>query len=301
MIEFHDPTLKDREWISKRLAAEEERGSERGFASFLLWGPAYGRQVADVEGQLLSRVKGEKGFAYLWPVGEGTPEKALAQLEADAGSGPLRFICLTQQEAEALERLRPGQFEIEPDRDSFDYLYTVEKLSDLAGRKLHSKRNHCKRFEENNPGWVYEQLCRETLGECLEMEEQWRLRSQEREGAGETQSISKEKKALLTAVEHFESLEMEGGLLRSEGRVVAFTMASRICADTMDVHFEKAYGEIQGAFAMINREFARWIRQYHPEVRYLNREEDMGLEGLRKAKESYYPDLLLEKYVAVRS
>ena len=94
-------------------------------------------------------------------------------------------------------------------------------------------------------------------------------------------------------------LGLEGGLIRVYGEVVAFTIGDRLSADTYDVHFEKAYGELQGAYAMINREFARWVREHHPEVKYLNREDDMGVPGLRKAKESYYPDLLVEKHTAI--
>ena len=100
-------------------------------------------------------------------------------------------------------------------------------------------------------------------------------------------------------MEHYAALGLEGGLLRAEGRVIAFTMGDKLCSDTYDVHFEKAYGEIQGAYAVINREFARWVRAHHPEIRYLNREDDMGVEGLRRAKESYYPDQMVEKYAAV--
>ena len=99
--------------------------------------------------------------------------------------------------------------------------------------------------------------------------------------------------------EHYEELGLEGGLIRVYGEVVAFTIGDRLSADTYDVHFEKAYGELQGAYAMINREFARWVRARHPEIRYLNREDDMGVEGLRKAKQSYYPDLMVEKHTAV--
>ena len=99
-------------------------------------------------------------------------------------------------------------------------------------------------------------------------------------------------------MDHFEALGLEGGLIRINGSVAAFTIGDRLNGDTYDVHFEKAYAGIQGAYAMINREFARWVREHHPDIKYLNREEDMGVEGLRKAKESYYPDLLLEKYTA---
>lgn len=302
MIEFHQPTLADKEWVDRCLEAGEHRGCEYSFAGMLGWGPAYGREIAQWEGWFLSRSRGKGGHAYLWPAGAGEAGRALEAIEADAKAlgEPVRFICLTQAQAGELEALRPGQFEIEEDRDNFDYLYEVDKLSDLAGRKLHSKRNHCKRFEENNPDWVYEDLTEEAVPECMEVDALWEERSREREGAAEAQDITNEKRAMVTTLKNFTALRAEGGLIRVEGRVVAFTIGSPICADTFDVHFEKAFGEIQGAYAMINREFARRLRQRHPELRYLNREEDMGLEGLRKAKESYYPDLLLEKFTAVQ-
>ena len=77
-------------------------------------------------------------------------------------------------------------------------------------------------------------------------------------------------------------------------------MGDRLSTDAFDVHFEKAYSEMQGAFAVINREFARHVRSAHPEVKYLNREDDMGIEGLRRAKESYYPDRMVEKFLATK-
>ena len=99
---------------------------------------------------------------------------------------------------------------------------------------------------------------------------------------------------------HYEQMGLDGLLLRAGGKVVAFTMGEQMGAeDTYDVHFEKAFAEVPGAYPMINREFARWVQEHYPEVRYLNREDDMGVEGLRQAKKSYYPDLLLEKYSAV--
>ena len=164
------------------------------------------------------------------------------------------------------------------------------------------KAEHIHRFEENCPDWAVEEITVENLAECAEMDLEWnRLYRQEREnGAETTQSRMDGRHAMSKAFAHYDALGLTGLLLRTGGRVVAFTMGSPIGADTFDIHFEKAYGEIQGAYAMINRAFARWIRDHYPQVCYLNREDDMGLEGLRKAKESYYPDCMVEKYTLVR-
>jgi len=302
MIDFHTPTLSDRDWIVQRAFESGNRGSEFSFGSLVLWAPAYGQQVADWNGLMLVRARVEEGPGYFWPAGAGDPETGLAALEDDARQRGERLllVCLSPEQAARLEELRPGQFSFTSHRNGWDYLYSVDKLSSLVGRKLHAKRNHCKRFGENHPDWSFQPMTPEDLPECLELDAQWDRLSREREGLAEAQDMSNERRALRTAAEHFQALGLEGGVLRAEGRMVAFTMGDPICEDTFDVHFEKAYGDIQGAYAMINREFARLIQARHPQVKYLNREEDMGLEGLRKAKESYYPDLMVEKYWAVR-
>ena len=117
----------------------------------------------------------------------------------------------------------------------------------------------------------------------------------------EAQTRLDERHAMSKAFACFEKLGMFGLALRTQGRVVAFTMGSLINPETVDVHFEKAYGELQGAYPMINREFARWIQANRPGVVWLNREDDLGLEGLRRSKESYHPDRMVEKYLAVRT
>ena len=125
------------------------------------------------------------------------------------------------------------------------------------------------------------------------------IRQRQREGIEEAWDLRAETLALRDAVDHFEALKLDGGLIRTGGQVVAFTIGDRLGADGFDVHFEKAYAQIQGAYAVINREFARYIRDRYPDVRWFNREEDMGLEGLRKAKLSYYPDAMVEKHMVV--
>ncbi len=303
MIEFHAPTLADRDWIVRRAAESGERGSEYSFANLLLWAPAFHQEVAHWNGLLLVRVSAGEGSGCFWPAGGGDCAAALEAMETDAAERgePFRLICLAQEHRERLEELCPGQFVFTPHRDSWDYLYDIDKLADLAGRKLHSKRNHCKRFEDAVPGWSFSPMTGADLPECLALDREWDRRSREREGKEEAEDLTLERRALLTAAEHFEALGMEGGVLRDgEGKLLAFTMGDPISEKVFDVHFEKALDDIQGAYAVVNREFARLIREKHPQVRLLNREEDMGIEGLRKAKESYYPDEMTEKHWAIR-
>lgn len=303
MIEFHAPTLADRSWIAQRSAESGERGSEYSFANLLLWAPAFHQEVAHWNGLLLVRVRDGEGSGYLWPAGNGESGAALDAMERDAAERgePFRLVCLAQEHMEKLERLRPGQFAYTPHRESWDYLYDIEKLAELAGRKLHSKRNHCKRFEDATPGWSFAPMTVDDLPECLALDREWDRRSRTREGAEEAEDLTLERQALLTAAKYFEELGMAGGVLRDgEGRLLAFTMGDPISEEVFDVHFEKALDEVQGAYAVINREFARLIREKYPRVKLLNREEDMGIEGLRRAKESYYPDEMTEKHWAVR-
>ena len=302
MIDFRTPQPSDKAWVDALLAQADYRGCDYNFTNLFVWSRAYGQEIAQVNGFLVTHLCGRMGCSYMYPAGSGDLAAAIDILarEADERRQPLRLVCLTTRQMEELDRLMPDRFAYEADRDGFDYLYDIDRLADLTGKKLHAKRNHINRFMDNNPSWVYEEITPQTLPECLEMDKEWYRRSMVREGAAEERDLGDEGIALRTAMDHYHALGLEGGLIRVYGEVVAFTMGDMLCADTFDVHFEKAYGELQGAYAMINREFARWVRAKHPNVRYLNREDDMGVEGLRKAKGSYYPDLMVEKYFATK-
>ncbi|WP_294546947.1 phosphatidylglycerol lysyltransferase domain-containing protein [uncultured Pseudoflavonifractor sp.] len=301
MIDFRTPQLADKGWMDQLLRRSDYRGCEYNFTNLYTWKDAYRHQVAQADNFLLVRLCGGLGCSYLYPAGSGDRTAIINALRADAEAQgqPLRLVCIPKAQTEELEALFPGQFRFEADRDGWDYLYEIDRLADLGGKKLHGKRNHINRFLENNPSWVYEPITPDTLAECLEMDKEWYRRSMIREGAAEERDLGDEGRALRLAIDHYHELGLEGGLIRVYGEVVAFTMGDMLSSDTYDVHFEKAYGELQGAYTIINREFARWVREHHPNVRYLNREDDMGVEGLRKAKESYYPDLMVEKYSAV--
>ena len=202
-----------------------------------------------------------------------------------------------------LESLFPGRFSFSADRDSFDYIYTREKLAGLSGKKLHQKRNFINRFLAECSDWSYEPISARNIGECLEMNDEWcRLnhcpaddvepeeRPEEREPDND---LGQERCAVHNALEHFFELNMFGGLLRANGRVVAFTAGELYRGDCVMVNIEKAFLEPEGCYAMINNQFARSLPE---SVLYLNREDDAGDEGLRRAKLSYNPDIMVEKY-----
>ena len=305
MIAFRDPEIGDRQWVEERFRASGNQGCEYSFSTLFLWSGAYQQQVASMDGFVLERLRGKLGAGYLFPAGSGPLEPVLSALEKDAAERgePCRFFCVTPEQAERLEQLRPGQYAFQSDRDGWDYLYALDRLAGLGGKKLHGKRNHIRRFEESHPDWQVEQITMDNLAECAEMDLEWNRRYRSLDAAGEeaeARTRLDERHAMSRAFAHYEALGMDGLLLRTGGKVVAFTMGSPISADTFDVHFEKAYGEIQGAYPMINREFARWLQANRPGVRWLNREDYMWLEGLRKSKESYYPDRMVEKSAAIR-
>jgi len=294
MVELRAPALSDRPWVQRLLAEEGCRACEFNFVNMFLWGGAYPQRLAQVGERLLVEIMGGPGLCHLFPAGSGPLAPALdaARENAQAHGVPLTLICVTAEQKALLEDQFPGRFAFQEDRDGYDYLYSVDKLADLPGKKLHGKRNHISRFCDAYPDWMYEPLTPDNAGDCLDMARIWYAEQPPEEG------LSREADAIAAALAHMDELGLAGGLIRGSGRVLAFSLGSLTTDDCFDVHFEKAFGKIQGAYAVINRETARHVRQTHPQVRYLNREDDLGLAGLRKAKLSYYPDILLEKYSA---
>lgn len=206
---------------------------------------------------------------------------------------PLRLFGLLPEERDRLEALCPGRFRFHSVRDSADYVYETEQLAQLHGKKLQAKRNHCNRFEAAYPDYRVLPLTADQLPRCRAFTDEWyRLHFLENDPA----DYALEQRAIGLAFDHFDALGMTGLVLEVEGEVVAFAMGNPIRPDMFDVNFEKARADMNGPYPMINREFARRIAE--TPYRFLNREDDMGLEGLRRAKESYIPDLLLEKLLA---
>jgi len=268
-----------------------ERGCEYSFLNLYMWG----RQSAAVlDDHLVFFSQFNRKSVYLFPVGTGDKKPVLDAVIEDAKKRgiPCRLTGLTQDDCALLERLYPGKLRYHFDRDSFDYVYDINDLADLKGRKYQRKRNHLNRFRENYPDHVLEPITQENIHQAEALAETWYAQRLQEDPHGD---FHMERAALQKAFCHFSQLDLEGLLLKSNGQVLAMTMGSRSNSDTFDVHFEKALDFADGAYVAINNGFARYLREKYPDVAFLNREDDMGIEGLRKAKLSYCPHHMIEK------
>ena len=293
MLNFHKPSVQDYDWIHEILYPADLPGADNTFHNMYFWECYYG-EVAKLGGFVTQRLSQGGVSTYLFPAGKGDVQAALEQLMQDAKSRGEKF-CLrgvTDDKKALLEQLFPGKFTFTAYRDSFDYIYTVEELTELHGKKLQAKRNHCNRFEQDHPNFETRVVTMENIALCREMVQKWY------EVHEWNEQIEQEKTAISRAFDCFDKTNMDGLMLLDGGEVIAFSMGARMNEEYYDVCFEKAYSAINGAYAMINREFSRMIAQKYPDVQFLNREDDMGEPGLRKAKESYQPTLLLEKFNA---
>ena len=294
MINFREVEINDKKWIDPLLAAGDMRGCHHNFTNIFAWSKIYKYRVARIDDYLLVKGESMNGTPYyFYPAGQGDPKSVIEAMGQDAATCGYDFILagLSPENMGVINSLFPASFEYTGRRDSFDYVYLLDKLVTLTGDKSKSKRNHINHFKKNNI-WRFEQIYSENLAECWEMNIEWC----KAHGCEDEKQLANENCAVSRCFDHFTELGLEGGLLRSEGRVVAYTMGDKLNSDTYDIHIEKALEEIQGAYQMINREFANLIQKNHPEIIYVNREEDMGQEGLRKAKLSYHPVKMEEKY-----
>lgn len=281
--------IDDEEIIKSYYNMEPVRNCEFTFANNILWEPFYNIRYAVVEDTLVF-ISEEEELSVSFPLGRGNLEKVMEKLFQffDEQKRPFKMHLVSAAQFKRLEELYPGRFQIEYDRDSADYVYEAERLISLAGKKLHGKRNHINRFKENYPDWKYEKITDDNVEECIAMAEEWK----EQNGCPEKGEKHKEFCVTIHALKEIKELELQGGLIRAGGKVVAFSIGEPCGEDMFVVHIEKAFGDIQGAYPMINQQF---VENEAAGYKYINREEDTGAEGLRKAKLSYDPAFLMEK------
>jgi len=296
MIEFKTVTLCDKQWVDEIVMMENSPSADYNFGNIYIWDKYYRQLIARVGDRMVTKLRYEGMPAFAFPIGSGELRPAIEALREFTRHKqyPLIIRGITEKHREMLDAEYPGRFMYCEDEGCADYIYQAERLSTYSGKALHSKKNHCNRFEAENNDWDFVPLTREMIPGCMDMLMVWSEDNAQRLD----RSIAYEHDAIIRAFAAYERLGLEGGVLRINGKVIGFTVGEMCSRDTFNVHFEKAEIDIQGAYPMVCRELCRMLMKNHPELVYINREDDMGIESLRRSKQSYKPEYLLKKYTA---
>lgn len=269
--------------------------SDLSFANLFIWGADGKMEYAEKNHALYIKMDFEGVPVYLWaPIPEyGTAvdyRKAvydgIAYMER-IGVEPTYRSVWTPFRDKMLEAC-PELFCV-PTDISWDYVYSRESLATLKGKKLHGKRNHINKFLSQNPDYEYKKLVPSMIPDCIALYEHW---SEEKDEP--SMHLDDEKRSVLLALNHMEALGLTGGTIYLDGKLCAFTVGERLLPQMQLIHIEKANTDIDGLYPMINQQY---VLHECDGVEWINREEDMGLEGMRKAKRSYYPARMVEKYM----
>jgi len=265
--------------------------SEYTFSNLFAWRHAYEFCLSRIDEALLV-VSCQGGalsiFDPLMPSGPGKRRIALAAARAAGGFKNVRFIRLPEDTALSLRQEKA--FVLEEDADQFDYVYRAKDLVALQGAAYDGKRNFIRRFKDNYD-YEFLSLRKENLKDCFYFEEEWC----QAKDCQRAEGLEKERQAMHQMLEHFEQLGIRGAMLRIQGKVEAVTLGEPLNPQTFVVHIEKANGRFTGIYQAINQMFCE---QAARDYQFINREQDLGIAGLRKAKQSYHPAFLVKKYTA---
>ncbi|MDR1883832.1 MAG: phosphatidylglycerol lysyltransferase domain-containing protein [Prevotella sp.] len=296
MMNFKPITLPDKKDIDACFSGNIYRACSFSFANLFAWNAKFNTMFAIESQTVFIRFQDFDGqIYYMMPVGKMPLKDAFDRITEDAADNniPFRMKGITSLMRDNIQKVLPGRFCYLPDRNNDEYIYLSEKLIKLSGKKLQSKRNHINRFKADNPDWKYFPLTSgKELAECVKMLDEW----EEKSISGISMTRRYDYIATRLMLEHFNSLRLCGGAIRANGKIVAFTIGEPLTKDSFVVHVEKAFGDVNGAYTIINQQF---LEHEASGFMYVNREEDMGLDNLRRAKMSYYPDIILEEAILI--
>lgn len=289
MLEFQKLELEHIPLIRPYFLRQERRMCDCTIGSTLMWRDYFDNCFAIVDDTLMFRSRYLDGqYAFTVPIGANV-DGALDMLEAYCGEQGigLEFCTVAPADLDMLKQRWPG-LTVEDNRDWYDYLYESRDIVEFAGKKYANQRNHIRRFERDCPDWNFERMTEKSMDEVREFYCRF---LQERDKESETAQAEVGK--VFEVLDHYDEYGFLGGILRAEGKIVGISMGE-IVRDVLFVHIEKADTSYSGVYQKLVNCFAREF--VTDEVRFINREEDVGDPGLRKSKLSYRPVKLLEKY-----
>lgn len=291
-MDFQTLKLSDKQKITEIFKKTNYRTSDLSFANLFAWIGKFNSQISIIENNFFLRsCCSEQDSCYMFPIVEMPLIQAIELIKTDALERNLNFkiIGATREMFENINKICPEEYTFLPDRNAYDYIFLSQNLINLSGKKLQSKRNHINKFLKENQNWQYIRIeSQKTLNDCKKMLEEWEYVENKRLDVSQQQEYH----AVITMLNNFKELELKIGAIYLKEKVIAFSIGEALTEDTFVVHCEKAFSNINGAYTIINQQF---IVNEAKNFKYVNREEDLGIENLRKSKMSYYPEILLEK------
>lgn len=293
-LKISEISLEDKDNFDKYFKIADLQVSELNFANFFMWRDYYKIRFSIVNDFLciISVIEDKEPFCF-FPVGDYSRSEdlkcsilTLKDYFFEMGWS-FRLKRVSAKQISILNNLGL-EFAATEDRDNFDYIYLISSLSTLAGKKLDGKRNHINKFKKLY-NFEYEEISDKNISDCRSILEKWCIQR----NYSESSSLIAERKANFDLLDNYNFLGMKGALIKVNGVPEAFTVGERLNSNTVVVHIEKANANIQGLYPLINQQF---LANQWTHLEYVNREQDLGLEGLRKAKLSYNPAGFVEKF-----
>lgn len=289
MLEFRDIDISDKEWINSILKKSDFRGCEYSFANNMAWKRLSNSKICRFKDFYICRSDdGDGGYSFTFPAGDGDFKEVLTEMKkySENSGHTLKLWNVSPEKAAFIENELGFKIRTFITEDSYDYVYLTDELINLKGRKFHQKRNHLKKADEYN--WQYMAVTEKDFDECIIFCTQ----NYNSKQSNNNYSSVAEQYALDTYFRYFNELGLCGGMIKSDGRIIALSIGEKLNSDTFCTHIEKADTSYPGIYPLINN---RFTAASAADFRYINREEDMGIEGLRKAKRSYNPVFMIEK------
>ncbi len=292
MIEFKKLTLADKNDFLKFVNESDADGSAYSFGTVFCWAEAYSVEIAYVDSFLVVSGYDSLGRYYAYPLGKGDKTNVIRLMLEDCRErGEMfRMEQLMTEDMDELLSLFPDLFYCTYDRNACEYVYSVQDMASLQGKRFHGKKGHINAFFKNHTDISCDPISKDNINDCIAVAEAWL------DGKADNVDLYKELNAIKIAVENFEALGFTGAVLYADGKAVAFTMGESLKNNTFCTHYEKTLPEYRDAYPVINNGFTKLMLMSYD---FVNREEDLGQEGLRKAKLSYHPELLLNKYSVI--
>lgn len=282
------PLFKPIEFADARLFKEAFREdppeiSEFTFTNLYAWREAYRVSVSRMDSFLIVRSDAAKKPEFFIPIGRGDKKAVMLRISEDTGAGFIRV-----PEKTALLFKNDEHFKIEPDDDNSDYMYRAEDIIKLAGKKYDGKRNLIHKFKRENK-YEYMDMNERNVPECLKFEDKWC----DVKGCDDVKTLGGEREAVREMAAHFKELDLVGGMTAVNGGISAIAIAEKLNADTLVMHILKADPSITGLYQFMLNEF---LTRHAKDTKFVNMEQDLGLENLKKAKLSYHPSHIIKKY-----